>query len=374
MQRDQLLPSIRRAAGCVLALTAALGLAGPLWAQDSPRPLPSPSVPVEPLPQLGPPAGIDGPQPLPLSTIETLPPAAAPGFGGEAIEPLPGSPLGDMLSGGALSEEDLYYLPPQKLSPYKSGFFQALSLSAAWFGNANDPDDLGGIEFDTYLTVALPAPIVEWPLLITPGFNTTLIDGPTVTDLPSRLYFTYVDFMWLPVIVNRWKALLSVAPSVYGDFDTGDFRFTGKALAIYDWDPGRLQFVGGVLYLNRDNIRLLPAGGAIWTPTDWTRFELLFPKPKLAVRIGVAPGSEDWIFTTAEFGGNTWPILRESGLKDNVTYLDYRLLIGFERKLNGGAGYRLEGGYVFGRNITFSSGIGDFNPQNTIIIRGGITF
>src|SRR5262245_40245343 len=238
MQRDQLLPTIRRAPGFWLAL-AALGLAAPLFAQDSPRPLPSPAVPVTPLPPLGPPAGTAGPQPLPLSTIETLPPGTP--RGGEAIEPLPGSPLGDMLQEGVLSEEDLLFQPPQKLSPYKSGFFQKLSFSAAWFGNANDPDDLGGTEIEAFLTVALPAPIKEWPLLITPTYNMTLIDGPTVTDFPNRLYFTYVDFMWLPTIVNRWTALLSLAPSIYGDFDTGEFRFTGKALAIYDWDPGRLQ-------------------------------------------------------------------------------------------------------------------------------------
>ena len=101
------------------------------------------------------------------------------------------------------------------------------------------------------------------------------------------------------------------------------------------------QFVAGVLYLNRDNIRLLPAGGAIWTPNDDWRFELLFPKPKFGMRVNVGPGFEDWIFTTAESGGNTWAIVRDSGAQDRVTYLDYRLLVGYERKLDGGAGYRL---------------------------------
>ena len=52
----------------------------------------------------------------------------------------------------------------------------------------------------------------------------------------------------------------------------------------------------------------------------------------------------------------------------------YRVLLGMERKLNGGAGYRLEGGYVFGREITFASGLGDFNPQDTFILRGGVTY
>ena len=349
------------------AAVALLALVAAARAQGDPRLLPAPAVPVDRLPAPGaappgPPAGIDGP----LTTLEALP---APGAGPWDEQPLPESPVEELLT-----DEDLYYFPPQKISSHKNGFFQLFSLSATWFGNANDPDDLGGTEIDTFLTVALPAPIVEWPLLITPGFNMTLIDGPTVTDLPTRLYLTYVDFMWLPVVVNRWKALLSVAPSVFGDFDTGEFRLTGKALAIFDWIPGRVQLIGGVLYLNRDNVRILPAGGVIWTPADWTRFELLFPKPKLAVRTGVGPGFEDWIFGTAEFGGNTWPIVRDSGLKDNVTYIDYRLIAGFERKLNGGAGYRLEGGYVFGRSITFTSGNGDFDPQNTFLIRGVITY
>jgi hypothetical protein len=129
-----------------------------------------------------------------------------------------------------------------------------------------------------------------------------------------------------------------------------------------------------VLYLNRENIRLLPAGGFIWTPADWTRLELIFPKPKLAARYHVGPGFEDWIYTTAEFGGNTWPIVRVGGAHDNVTYIDYRILVGFERKLAGGAGYRLEAGYVFGRSISFTSGNGDFDPQDTFMLRGGITY
>jgi hypothetical protein len=291
-----------------------------------------------------------------------------PGISPEGQLLLPGEAADDILLGDGL------FAPPQKLSAYKNGFFQQLSLSAAWFGNSHDPNDLGGTEIETYLRVALPAPIKEWPLVITPGFNMTLIDGPTVTDLPSRLYLAYIDFMWLPVIVNRWTALLSVAPTEYGDFHAEQFRLTGKALVIFDWVPDRLQLVAGVLYLNRENIRLLPAGGLIWTPADWARFEILFPKPKFGVRVGVGPGYEDWVYATAEFGGNTWPIIRTSGLQDNVTYLDYRLITGFERKISGGAGYRLEAGYVFGRSISFTSGNGDFDPQNTIILRGGITF
>jgi hypothetical protein len=378
----------------VWAVASYSGLA--LLAQDSPRRLPPPEVPLQELqtpptgpvfqgpaldgpitvhqnptdtaPYSGPPAGIDGPERLP--PIETLP-EVAPGIGPEDLVPFQDSPLGPILPDAE------YYGMPQKLTPYKNGFFQKLSLSAAWFGNSGDPEDLGATEIETFLTVALPAPIREWPLLITPGYNVAYLTGPSVTDVPPRLHFAYVEFAWVPEVIHRYKLYLAVAPSVLSDFETDDadaFRVTGKALVLFDWIPGRLQLRAGVLYLNRDNIRLLPAGGVIWTPNDWMEYELFFPKPKASLRFNVGPGFEDWLFATAEFGGNTWAIERASGEHDNLTYLDYRILSGVERRLNGGAGFRLEAGYVFGRSVEFASGVGNFDPKSTILIRGAIVF
>lgn len=330
------------------------------------------SLPSKPT-YLGPPASIDGPEALPSPLLLSPTPATtAPSSEIDILDEslqLPGGTIAD-----SMPPDWIVQPPPQKLSAYKSGFFQKLSLSADWLGNEGDTADLGVTEIETFAQVGLPAPIIEWPLLVTPGFNMAMIRGPTVADLPSRLYLAYVDLMWLPQIVKGYTLLFSVVPSVFGDFDAHDFRLTGKGLLIVDLIPDRLQFVGGVLYLNRENLRLLPAGGVIWSPTDWTRLELIFPKPKLAARFNVGTGFEDWIYTTAEFGGNTWPIVRAGGQHDNVTYIDYRILVGFERKLDGGAGYRLEAGYVFGRSISFTSGQGDFDPQDTFMLRGGITY
>jgi hypothetical protein len=366
-----LVPAIASLIAMVLATTA--------FGQTVPRPLPGPQFPISEL-QLqpgpgyaGPPPAIDGPERLPAPELEVLP---APGIGPEELVPFRDDPLGGLMVEDELMVEEELFVGPQKLSPYKSGFFQKLSLSAAWFGNSNDPEDLGGTEIETFLTVALPCPIKEWPLLITPYYAMILLDAPG-TDLPPQLHTAYLDFMWVPQFVHRHSLVLSVAPSVYSDFrgnHDDEFRLTGKALYLFDWVPERLQFVVGVLYLNRENINLLPAGGFIWSPTEFLRYELIFPKPKLAARFNVGPGFEDWVFTTAEFGGNTWSIVRESGQDDLATYLDYRILLGVERKLEGGAGYRLEVGYVFGREVEFKSGDGNFEPKDTILIRGGIMF
>ena len=266
----------------------------------------------------------------------------------------------------------------EKLSPFKSGFFQKLFFSAAWLGHGSDPNDLGITEIETGLTVALPAPIRDWPLFITPGLNMYYLADPGgVHDLPPRLYTAYLDFTWAPQIIANHRLLLTVAPSLYTDFDASTseaFRLTGKGIWVWDMVPEKLQVVAGVLYLNRDNIRLLPAGGVIWKPTPDYCFELIFPKPKLGTRVNVGKGYEDWVFVTAEFGGNTWAIVRAGGAEDKVTWIDYRAMVGYERRVDGGGGYRLEAGYVFGRNLEYASGIGDFDPTPTFIIRGGITF
>ena len=81
----------------------------------------------------------------------------------------------------------------------------------------------------------------------------------------------------------------------------------------------------------------------------------MFPVPKLAHRIDCGPGYEDWVYVRGDYGGNTFAI-NSDPMIDRITLRDYRVLLGLERKLNGGAGFRIEVGYVMGRKIEFSSG------------------
>lgn len=299
---------------------------------------------------------------------------------GTTGEPLaPPTPMASDWVGSSMSHDNLLADPTLAcggVTEFKQGFFQKIGVTETWL-DRNHRDDFGLHEIDTYLTVAVPAPSREWPLLISPTFNTRLIDGPRAPDLPAQLYETYVDFLWVPRISERWTGILGVAPSYYGDFQVDAqeaFRLTGKGLARYDWIPNRVQLLFGVLYLNRNDIRLLPAGGIIWTPNDAKRYELLFPKPKLAHRIAVGCNYEDWLYLGGEFGGNTYALERASGAADFVTLRDIRTYVGLERKLNGGAGYRIEIGYAFGRRAEYDSATPDIEPDETAILRGGVTF
>lgn len=262
-----------------------------------------------------------------------------------------------------------------RISDRKDGFFQKIAFTGTYIDRGS-LNSFGLNELDLSLSVAVPAPTREWPMLITPAFNVRYLDGPVTPMLPARLCETYVDFLWVPRLSERWTAIIGVAPSLYTDFevDTSDaFRLTGKALARYDWIPEQVQVVFGVLYLNRNDIRLLPAGGVIWNPTHDRRYEFLFPRPKLAHRIDAGPGYEDWLYLGGEFGGNSFAYDR-GGVVETVTLRDFRAMLGLERNFNGGAGYRIEIGYVFSRTAEFESGIPDITADDTALVRGGVIY
>lgn len=263
-----------------------------------------------------------------------------------------------------------------RLASHRSGFFQKLSLSGAWF-NRNGADDMGMVEARSFLTVALPLPSRDFPLLVTTGFDATPLNGPVAPNLPPAVYDAYMDFMWLPKLADRWLGILAISPGVYSDFDdvqTDAWRFKGKALVKYDWIPNRVQVAAGILYLDRFTVNWLPAGGVIWDPTDDVHLEMLFPRPKFAYRYTATALHEDWAYLAGEFGGDTWSVRRSADEWDLLELVDWRIYLGIERKRDLGVAARLEVGYVFSRTVKFASSEPDYHPENTIMIRSGFEY
>lgn len=260
------------------------------------------------------------------------------------------------------------------LSDHKDGFFQKVSSTTtalAAGGNAG----LGITEIESFLTVALPAPTTEWPLLISSGFNMRLLTGPLTPDLPPQLYDAYAEFLWVPAINERWLGVLGISPGVYSDFAGNSdsmLRVKGTMLLRYDWVPDRWQVAAGLLYLDRFDLTILPVGGIIWIPSDDLQLELVFPQSKIAYRLNCGKGWENWAYLSGEFGGDQWSISDNDGSQEDVLFRDWRLLLGFEQKRHGGAGFRVEVGYVFNRCVEFSSSTNNFEPDNTVLFRAGL--
>jgi hypothetical protein len=324
--------------------------------------------PYEPAPSLSPPS-MSPPSPSDPAPIGTgIWPgggAAPPGGVGNSGGFPPSLPL-------AVEDDPMPFTGP-KLSSFKNGFFQKFSLSATWLAGEPSTTKLGIVETESFITVAVPFPTTEWPLLITPYLQVRSLSGPTTPELPATLYETYVDFLWVPRISPSLLGILALTPSLYSDFEAASddgFRFAGKGLVRWDIRDEQLQLLAGVLYLNREDIRVLPAGGIIWRPSPEYDLEFIFPRPKLARRLSFTDSSEDWLYVAGEFGGNSFAVSTTAGVRDTVTLRDWRVMAGWERRRNGGAGMRVEAGYVFSRSVEFlHTATPDFNPDNTFLLR-----
>lgn len=259
---------------------------------------------------------------------------------------------------------------------YRQGFFQRLRFTGSWINRARD-DGLGISTLDTSLTVAVPLGSFENLLLVTPGFDVDYLSGPNQVDTPPRLYNVGVDLMWRKQFNERWGGMVAVRPGVASDFQTSQdaLRITGRALATWQYVPERLSLLFGVVYLDRNDLPILPGVGLIWTPSpDW-RLDLIFPRPRLAHRLAFWPQQrEDWVYLGGSLGGRTWAVERASGDSDQLTLRDYRLFIGWERIVDGGSGLFIEAGCVLGRKLEYEQVPQTLSFDNAVLIRGGVTY
>jgi hypothetical protein len=119
----------------------------------------------------------------------------------------------------------------------------------------------------------------------------------------------------------------------------------------------------------------LPAVGAIWKPSEESRWELIFPRPRIAQRFVYAGDLEWWWYVGGEFGGGTYTVADAGGLGPNVITLnDLRLLLGVERRMAGGINGRVELGYVFDRQIEFQELLPTYDASSTLLVRGGLSY
>jgi hypothetical protein len=203
------------------------------------------------------------------------------------------------------------------------------------------------------------------------------LDGPAELDLPSQLYNVGLDLMWRKQFNDRWGSMIAVRPGLASDFQTSQdaIRITGRALATWQWVPERLSLLFGVVYLDRNDVPILPGVGLIWTPNpDW-RLDLIFPRPKLARRLVFVPRElEDWVYLGGSLGGRTWAVERWPGVPDQLTMRDYRLFLGWERILDGGSGLFLEAGYVFGRELEYEVDPMTQSFDDAFMLRAGVRY
>jgi hypothetical protein len=262
---------------------------------------------------------------------------------------------------------------------------QRISLTHTWIHGGDGVNDVG--VNDSEVSASFDVPLFNFPdhFLITPGFALHMWDGPVHVnafspDLPSQTYDAYIDTAWTPKFNNFLSADLGVRVGVYTDFDhfaTDSIRVLGRGLGVVNIQPN-LQFKLGVMYIDRNDIKLLPAGGLIWDPSPDQHWEIFFPKPKIARRLSTINNHNMWMYLTGEYGGGAWTIVRDAGYTDAVDYNDIRVSFGLEWLPEAKSDWSafVEAGFVFKRELFYVSQV----PPNTVdlsdtfLIRAGVSF
>jgi hypothetical protein len=130
-----------------------------------------------------------------------------------------------------------------------------------------------------------------------------------------------------------------------------------------------------VEYINRNDLKLLPAGGVLWTPNPQVRFDIYFPKPKLAIYVTTLGTMEFWAYLAGEYGGGAWTIERAAGGDERIDINDIRAIVGTEFMTGRSVKGFFEAGFVFEREVVYVASPQDtFSPGETFMLRGGIAY
>jgi hypothetical protein len=275
-------------------------------------------------------------------------------------------------------------------------FVQHIDFDYDWFAG-NGTRKLGINDIDLSATFAFPMFNLETPVLVTPGFAVhywagpisepqVLPTDPAPADMPPRTYDAFLDTAWNPQITPQFGAELDFRIGLYSDFTDltmNSLRYTGKGMAVINLSPS-IKLKAGVWYLDRVKVKMLPAGGIVWTPNADVYFNILFPNPRVAKRLTTIGNTEWWVFFEGEYGGGTWTIKRQSGLVppdaidgfiDTVDYNDIRVAGGLEFKtMRNFTGY-FEVGLSCSRELIYQSGLPEaYYPSNTVYLGAGLRY
>jgi hypothetical protein len=372
------------------------GAASTLVPVNPPYPAPPPSVgpPVysPPTTPMAPPSLSPSVPATPPPSVQTAPPAwdayATPeGTPYSSTVPSPYVPAPPPYTGSAepIYPDGLPQILPadwaqQAQAPLR--FLQEVRLRGTWLAPIGGNNKLGVTVTEFSATFAIPVMYNQAPILITPGaagnwWNGPVSQGPTPADLPPATYDTYIDAGWQPQVTPWLSANVGVRTGLYTDFhavNSHSIRIMGRGLGVITVTP-TLQFALGVVYLDRNLVKMLPAGGIIWTPNPDCRWEILFPNPKISRHWRQFGTIDAWCYVSGEYGGGAWTIRRANGTSDDFDYNDIRVMLGCETFSQRGIHGNYEVGYSFNRQLVYRSGDPSrFDPSQTVMLRAGVAF
>jgi hypothetical protein len=229
------------------------------------------------------------------------------------------------------------------------------------------------------------------PIYIAPSFSLHLWDNPSgppdfpaLADLPSKAYSAFLDTKFETDPDRIFGVEVMGRIGIFSDFST----MTSDSLRVAGGGNLKLRLTdtmllkGGAFFTDRLKVKLIPAGGILWEPNDRTRFDIYFPKPKLASYLSTIGNNDVWWYIAGEYGGGSWTVKRGIApiLTDRYDQNDIRLIVGLEW---GPSEWFREGrriGFIETGWVTDREGIfylrpqDDFSLRDSFMLRAGIGY
>ena len=261
-------------------------------------------------------------------------------------------------------------------------FNDRLSFNALWMSDGGD-DSLGNTELRGQSRFAIPCQMFGNTMFyVAPGFQVNFWkNAPAAPQyaytMRDTTFGSWIDAGIEPYLGNEIRFDLWGSIGVYSDFNkiTNDCIYVrGVARGYYQYTKN-FELMAGVIYLNRERIKLMPTFGVLWTPSPDFECHLIFPEPKVLRRIYTVSDTQWWAYVRGEYGGGSWAVVNSDRSVFRTDYNDIRVALGLEFRnptrqcLSG----HFEVGGAFNREL-YSNGNAWYKPTSCVFLAGGLRY
>lgn len=206
------------------------------------------------------------------------------------------------------------------------------------------------------------------------GMAHHFISGPVEVDLNPRLHEFVLGYQVRHSVGDRFSFDCSTSVGFFSDFKGSareGVRLPSHAVGMIHFNH-RTDFIFGVDYLDRDDIKILPVIGISWHDYNLMslRYDLVFPRPRIDFTIN----DHQRLYLMGLLGGGTWDVELANGPEDVMSYRDYRVMVGTEKRYLDGSRRGVELGYAFNRRMTMRASPVILDFRNAFVINFVSTF
>ena len=277
----------------------------------------------------------------------------------------------------------------------RNSLFQSVGFEASSAANTGVLR-CGLLETRADVTLGLPLPTVQTPLLISPTFAWTQIETPETLPTPFddklSLFSQGLAFQYYVPLNERLLINVNVNAFYNTDYHSNAsdaWFFNGYAAAAWKINPTTNLLFGVYHNPAAESWKTIPVGGLVWKPREDFYLEAMIPYPKIAKRVDLGvvdkniDASPHWIYLAGEVGGNIWAFETAStselsnrpfatpnveaelaalrrdaiwaGRQARVRYFDFRLFAGLETKSGRDVDWALEAGVALARELAIQT-------------------